>query len=335
MIALEIIQHIWHVLALSEPTASRVEARQIELVTTPEGSPLLTIDQLGQRHLLIPVKWNAKIVEDMQSAGVHIRSNLWGNEGEKHRFIDMVCLKPHLNDLFDMIVFDVLQELEKEASIPDKACQRVLNQWREFLDREAIYMPDKTVLIGIWGELWVLRELVKRNPNAVNIWTGPVGGRYDFWARELAMEIKSTTQRKGRAVTVHGHEQLEIPENGELYLVFQRLEESPTIGESVPGLIKAVTELGCDRTKLMTRLANLGLTLDLLARCEDIRFKLVENRVYQVDQDFPRITSASFKGDDLPNRIISLSYVLDLTAEPPYPLSVEQAINLYERAANE
>lgn len=335
MIALEIIQHMWQIIEFPEPTASKVEARQFETVAVPEGNPLLTIDQLGQRHLLIPVEWDAKVIEDKQSAGVHVRSNLWGDEEGKRRYIDVVCLKPHLNDLFDMIVFDILAELGQDASSPGRSCRQVLNQWRELLSHETVHMPDKTTLIGIWGELWILRELVKRNPHAVDIWTGPVGGRYDFWATKLAMEIKSTTQRKGYTVTVHGHDQLEIPQNGELYLVFLRLEESPKIGESVSSLVNDITDLGCDRIKLLTKLANLGLTLDLIAKCEESRFRLMENRIYHVDQGFPRITSASFKGEELPNGVISLSYQIDLTSEPPHPLRAEQAMAIYEWATNE
>jgi hypothetical protein len=176
--------------------------------------------------------------------------------------------------------------------------------------------------------------MTKFSSDAVDAWVGPFGGRYDFLARSLAVEVKSTTQRKGRVVTVHGHDQLEIPNEGELYLIFLRIEESDLAGEPISRLVKDLTELGCDRIKVLSKLANLGVTVDVIAKCEDFRFALQENRVYQVHQDFPRITTSSFLGERLPNGVISLSYQIDLTSEPPYPLPAEQIPSLYRRITN-
>lgn len=335
MITIEILRRIWQLIPVPASPTDKTEAREIESVNLECGHPLLTVDALSQRHLLLPAGPDANSFEDKTSAGVQVTTNEWGEGPHRRRFFDVVCRKPHLNELFDMVVVDILQDSPHVYAHPDQICRKVLSQWRELFEREQGVLPDKTTLIGVFGELCILRELLNSNPTAIKLWAGPTGGRYDFYSGSIALEVKSSIQRHRRIVVIHGHDQLEAPTGGQLYVAVQKLEEVPYAGESLEDLVNNLIQMGCDRVKLWTMLANLQLSPDVVRSCTEIRFKMLERRIYLVDNRFPRITSASFEGGMLPERVLAITYEIDLSSEPPWPVSAQDAAHLLQKMARE
>jgi hypothetical protein len=179
MITFEIIQKVWQL--LGEPdTYNQIAAHELDMVDTPAGSPLITVDANGHRHLLIPTTGEKHGVEDRQSAGVHMVSSKWGYEGSSRTYVDVICLKSHLNGIFDLMMLDMLTALPEDFEHPDRVCRRVFNRWREFLTPEPTRVPDKKKVVGVWGELWILAQLSRRQSDAVRMWTGPDGGDLIF-----------------------------------------------------------------------------------------------------------------------------------------------------------
>lgn len=331
MITFEIIQKVWQM--LGEPQVfNQIAAHQLDMIETPLGHPLITIDTDGRRHLLIPISGESYPVEDRQSAGVHITSNEWGYEGERQRYIDVICLKFHLNGIFDLMLLDILTALPEDYDYPDRVCRRVLNRWREFLTPEPRRLPDKTKLVGVWGELWILEQLARRDASVIKIWTGPDGGRFDFFNLKAALEVKTTLQRKGMTPTINGHDQMEPPSDGQLFFALLKVEERPVGGFSIPDLIDQLVEDGIERRQILTSLLKVGISPDIIPNSADLRLHLNEWLLYKVDEQFPKITTSSFKGDMLPNGVISMTYQIDLSTQPPYPLSEqlkEQFLNQF------
>jgi hypothetical protein len=331
MITLELVQKMWELITPPEKGEINFEARQVDAVNTPSGSPLLTIDIDHHRHLLIPIDHDCKVTIDKQSAGVHILVNQWGDEEKRRRFIDVVCIKSHLDSLFDIIVFEILKGLETTTEDPGKICRNILSRWRELLRPEPSGIPDKATIVGVIGELMLLRDLVKLDPSSVDIWTGPNKGRYDFSSNMVALEVKTTLQRSGLIVTIHGLSQLDPPPNGILYLSVFRLEETPRVGETISSLIRDITACGCEKVELLKKLVLLGIYPDLIDRCDDYRFSLSEQITYVADDSFPKISANSFKQDALPAQIVSLNYQLDLTSSPPSAMPREHVDDVYRR----
>ena len=334
MITLQVVQKIWDMLQRPTSPQSRVEARELDSIHTPYGHPLVTIDAYNCRHLLLPVPDGGKLKKDTNSSGIHILSNEWQDADETKQYVDVVCLKPHLNSLFDMIILDILNIYPNHPEQPDKVCQTVLDRWRELLSKEKGKLPDKSALLGIWGELKLLLQLTTHNQKTVNAWLGPSGGRYDFFIGDMAIEVKSSMQRKGQTVTIHGHDQLERPDNGEVYLSLIKAEEAPSQGENISDLVSQLLAAGCSRLKLMQALNNLGLSADLLPESDDLRFNLTAWHLYHVDDQFPKITSYSFENGRLPNGIIDIVYKIDLTMQPPYPLEDNEAEQVLKKFAS-
>lgn len=320
MITFEIIQKVWQMLGTPQ-NHSQIPAQQLDMVYTPLGHPLLTIDANNYRHLLIPTSSEARLVEDRQSAGVHAVSSEWGYEGERHRYVDVICRKTHLNDIFDLMLLDMLTALPDDYDHPDRVCRRVLNRWREFLTPELSRQPDKSKLVGIWGELWILEQLARYSADVIKMWTGPSGGRFDFVSMSSALEIKSTLQRKGATLTINGHEQLEPPNSGSLFFAVLKLEERPVGGSSISDIIDQLVENGIERRQVLTALLKIGISPDVIPETADLRLHLSDWLLYEVDEHFPRILTSSFKGDSLPNGVVSITYQIDLSTQPPYPLN--------------
>lgn len=334
MITLEIVQKIWDLIQLPSTPQSQVEARELDSIKGPYGHPLVTIDAYGRRHLLLPAPKFSNLTQDKFSSGIHVISNQWQDADQLKDYVDVVCLKPHLNGLFDMILLDILQIYPQHPDHPDKACLIVLDRWRELLSSEKGGLPDKSTLIGLWGELQLLLKLTGHNRKAVTAWRGPFGGRYDFYIGTTAVEVKTSTQRKGEVVSIHGPDQLEAPENGDLYLSLTKIEETPSTGENISDLVNKLFALGCSRVNLLKALNNVGLSAELIPECNDLRFRLIEWRLYHVDDQFPKITSESFADSRVPNGIVDIIYKIDLSAQPPYPLSEDSAEQLLKQFAN-
>jgi hypothetical protein len=57
-----------------------------------------------------------------------------------------------------------------------------------------------------------------------------------------------------------------------------------------------------------------------------IRFAVVEQLLYRVDESFPRIVPSSFSTGSTPPGIVRVDYIIDLTGDSPAPLDEPQAI---------
>jgi putative PD-(D/E)XK family protein DUF4420 len=325
----EDLRQIWGMLAFPGPRSEELRVHELEGIELPAGPPLLGIDAAGQRHLLMPIPSGARVVEDTRSGGVQIVAHQLIDRVQLRLYVDVVCRKPHLHELFSVLASEIVAQLGREAGQPDLVSRSVLDRWRELLEAEPSEELSFKKLVGLFGELWHLRELVRCNPLAVGCWMGPSGARYDFVGRDLALEVKSTTARYGRLFEIHGEMQLEPPAGGNLYLAANKLEEVPAGGESAGDLVESMVSMGADRHDLLARLGVGGIHPDALERLGERRFRVIENRVYAVSVGFPRITSASFASGALPAGVLKLRYEIDLTTEPPYPLLEDEIAAVY------
>lgn len=280
---------------------------------------LLGYDDRGRRHLLIPIGDREEVKPDKGSAGVHLLDHALVDGGRLRRFLDLVCRKPHLQDLFSVIVADIVESLEVPGRA-DQTVRGVLERWRELLEAERLEAPSLEKLVGVFAELHVLGELAVHSSRAAGAWLGPDGERHDIVTPTGSIEVKGTRSRVGRQVEIHGVEQLEPPTSGDLYLAYVRVERDPN-GQSVLNLVAALERAGCAAEHLRGALLKLGITA---AHDEEVRAVLLtvrERTTYLVGDDFPRIVRSSFPGDRLPEGVLGLNYQIDLSSEPPTPLS--------------
>lgn len=316
-------------------TAGLADLRVVESgVRLREGAVLLGLDTAGHRHVLVPLPPDAPVHEDDSSQGVQIELRELLDRGRLRRFGDVHCLAPHYNELFGTLAEEMLAALADRPADPVLACSRVLDRWRELLRPNSERRLGAQQLAGLLAELLVLRDVLERDPaRRLDVWTGPEGGRHDLRRADLAVEVKATLAREGLLIEIHGAEQLEPPPGGRLWLAVVRLESAPGAGITVSDAMRDVAELGVPHHDLLKRLAQAGYLSEHEESYAEVRYEIKERRLYAVGSDFPRIVPASFTGGSLPGGVMRLTYVVDLTNEPPVALNEREAARAYRELA--
>ena len=166
---------------------------------------------------------------------------------------------------------------------------------------------------GVLGELLVYLTLLKSNSSVV--WQGPTQKSHDIETEAADYEVKSTIARYGTSITISSQYQLEVQEGKSLNLLFCRFEQVETGGMSINMLASDITANGIDGYGFERKLAGLGFEEGCSAR-DELFILHDEIRAYIVDDVFPKITGKSFAGGMMPERIIQLTYQIDLTSLP-------------------
>jgi hypothetical protein len=297
-----------------------------------EKNLLIAVDGDRFRHLLIPVPEDQRAIGDQRSRGVRISVRDLEEDGSARRFIDVVCLFPELNDLFDDVLVDMIHAVSESRENPAVLCRNVLNRWRELIERGRPPKLGNEALVGLFGELLILKDLTRLSLSALDSWTGPSGARHDFVSGNAALEVKTSTRRNGRSCKINGHLQLVPPEDGTLNLAYFKVETTAN-GRSVPELIEEIFSAGVDRMQFRKHLQDANYDDSYSEEYAEFRWSILERRMYLVDESFPRIVPESFVNGDLPSGISDVIYTVELLAEPPNPLSDEADSKFLQKIA--
>ena len=128
------------------------------------------------------------------------------------------------------------------------------------------------------------------------------------------MEVKSSTVRDMREVTISSQFQLDPPGKS-LNLVFCQFEPTVQTGESIDSIVDWFGAIGYNISVLNEKLASKGFEIGMSSRKRT--FLLHSMLKYTVDDSFPRITPASFVGGTMPAGITKISYTVDLSGMVP------------------
>ena len=213
-------------------------------------------------------------------------------------------------DLFGTLAADLIAHAAKVSS--DSALASVLirlDAWRLFLRTVADGLRRSEV-IGLIGELRVLREFVEADSRLFSTWKAPDDAIHDLENRGHALEVKATLGA-GSRVTISGLDQLDEAGLELLDLVHVRLYETPE-GECVDDITGTImAHLPDDRTRRLFENALLrrGLSPDDRRARTGIRTGLQQVVAYRVTDQFPRIVRV-----DVPPAIPEASYAVELAA---------------------
>lgn len=297
-------------------------------VEVSAGSVLVGVDNTGLRYLLIPLLPGEAFAEDRSGRSIQ----LWRIDEKAKFYLAAVCLATDLNVVFTQFVQELLAEVTSAAS-PARAVIDGLARWRRlFADVRTEHLLSQQKLIGLLGELLVLEQILARDPaRQVGIWKGPTGAPHDFRQGERSLEVKTTLTREGRIVPISSIDQLTTPSNGSLYLAHLQLEADAK-GDSLPAVVDRVLAAGVEQSKFLTLLNSVGYRLENAPDYLPFCFSLTARRVYDVNSEwFPKLTSTSFALGDTPPGVLHISYSIDLTNEPPTPLTHDQEIEMIEQ----
>lgn len=220
--------------------------------------------------------------------------------------LELSCETPGYERPFSALAADFLNPEIRGKIIGDP-----YTWWKEW--KEMVGNIDRELQVySILGEMMVTDYLIGANQHP--IWQGE-SSVVDISADCGGCEVKSSIVRNTYSVEVSSQFQLE-DEKKRLSLFFCIFEptESASEGRTIDEMATVLEKKGLNKGRIEAKLARLGVGAGKDARRK--RYHLIEMRQYAVDDDFPAITSHSFKDDRAPPCITHIRYTVELSALP-------------------
>lgn len=302
--------------------ASALELEASEVVN---GSGVwVARDAANRQHLLVRLPDSVRL----DVAGTHGLSVAVGNHriaGQRDaNYIDLACVDQAVAATFAVVAADIaVAALGAEWDERQTRVVTALNKWRWFWGVDPALLSSADA-VGLFGELWFLLRWVGVSADAVRAWSASNGSRHDFQWPDVSVEVK-TTVRAGTPVHTIAHlEQLEDAETGQLYLYSLRVARDTLAANTLHSLVEAAAAALSDqpdaRSDLLTKLGQRGYSpagRDHAA----VPYRVVEEGLFEVAGDFPRLTRDSFPSGLLPDGVSRVSYQLDVAACGPFRLA--------------
>lgn len=175
--------------------------------------------------------------------------------------------------------------------------QKWVNNWKDLLGNKSENDMDYSYL----GELIVLNYLLQHDENVELT----ERGSHDLETKDKNYEIKTTILRYTSTIEIHSQYQLRRLNHNPLELYFVRLENSME-GVSINSIVKEIQNKNYDIERIMKKIK------DVSTVSREKKYKVLEVRKYDINEEFPQITSNSFKNNSIPENIINIKYVIDL-----------------------
>lgn len=271
---------------------------------TNSGFETWTMRNRSEYGVAVPIESDEEISEYFSGAHLYTDKKIL-NESEERNILFLTCDKEDIIEPFAALCAELITpgnngELRKELENNPVAWW---SQWKELLGNKNVDFRAYDVL----GELWVLKYLTEHGEQAE--WNGPNGATYDIDCSGYFAEVKSTTARNKRQITLSNLFQLDPPNGEKLYLILCQFESAQT-GISINSLVHDLVQLGYSSDGLNEKLSKLGLEKGKTARKRNYIVHAVTK--YEVDDKFPAIRPSSFINGSLPEGVMSITYNVTL-----------------------
>ena len=249
---------------------------------------------------------------------------------------------PDGNIAVSHIVYEFIRQVIEDPGVDNASLVRRVSWILEVLGRQGAPMsPEKQR--GLLAECLLLSELLTRGraagvgPEAViDRW---VSGRRDFTGGGIAIEVKATAYMTRRH-HVSSLDQLDTDDETESVFIYSAgLRHDPSGPRSLTEYIEAIeaqlvtpsgdrlpTAADAFREKLGS--AGYDDSHEGLYRSGPgiLQSTTLPPRLFRVE-DLGRLQTTSFKNDELPTGILSVSYELEITSEPLSRLEADQVLD--------
>ena len=272
----------------------------------------------GNRMLILRVSSNALLGQDTppDSRGLTVRTNNHDGPSESTD-VEIVLTDAQHRDIFDLLVRDLVEASEQpedEAAGVTRMLAR-LSDWQQLLRRLSPRGLSDEARLGLWGELWVLREVLARAigiGDAISAWRGPLGADQDFQLGAVCIEVKTSAAHSLDRIPVASERQLEVPEDVVLVLVGlsvdARVGHGETLGEMIRLVRAAASEAG-HLSVLDDRLESIGWEIEDDHLHGERGYSVRSLAPYLVGPGFPRLVST-----DLPVGVSDVRYLVSLAS---------------------
>ncbi|MDU6823609.1 PD-(D/E)XK motif protein [Intestinibacter bartlettii] len=220
------------------------------------------------------------------------------------------------NHIFEMIMYDLLKNIAQIKKYDSIECtiKSLLYKWKKFFNIQSDGVMSDIKQQGLYSELIVLKKLISiYGRNALNYWSGYNGETHDFYIKNNAIEVKSSSKKAPYKVTISSEYQLDDTDiSGELFLTFFAVKKSGYYGKNLPDIVNEIEELLLDKEQDIDKFREHLFEYGYLYNYPELYnnyFSVRKNLSYKVEKLFPRILKL-----DLPKGIGGISYNLSLDA---------------------
>ena len=260
------------------------------------------------------------------SRGLTVRMKNQESLGGGYAEVEVVLTDVQHRDIFDLLVRDLVEAAEQsedEAAGVTRLLAR-LSDWQQLLRRLSPGGLSGEGQRGLWGELWVLREVVAPAiglRDAVNAWTGPMGADQDFQMGPVCLEVKTSAAHALDLIPVASERQLEVPEDVVLVLAALSLDARIGHGETLADMIRDVRAAAASVGSLPVlddRLERSGYISEDANLYDEIGYLVRSFAPFRVGKDFPKLVST-----DLPHGISDVRYRVSLASCRPHEIGAQ------------
>jgi len=265
---------------------------------------------------LMPPRW--------RGMGFRIIPLLGPEPGAKH-----VCLyveNPEHRSVFTTLSSDIIRTLESsDLTARVRNLQKCFNRWSRFFESWSQEGMSAERQRGLFGELMVLEILLRGGLSpldGVSSWKGSSGAYQDFVHLGAAIEVKTTTLKEPRKVSVSSEKQLDDTDLESLALVVFTLNEVELGGISLPNAVATVRQLlendGKAGSIFESSLIEAGY-LDSDADKYMKHYTIRSREIFDIRSGFPCIVS-------VPPGVGDLRYTVTISACKPFEKTLGEMI---------
>jgi hypothetical protein len=293
---------------------SGLSAADVLLCITQDSNPGLLLRNPGGRVPLPKPGCGRLVVK---------REQLLRDGSQPDDYIRIECLEPSLETPFALLASQVVSHLASGAT-PSKACMDAVLEFRRLLSRNGGLLPSEEEILGLAGELLLLRSLVSASPHLWQGWNGPLGSARDYSWGTVDIEAKASRMAGESRLTVNGLDQLEPEVGRELMIHHVVLTNNPMGTIDIPALVDEIRAQISDPEGFDERLASAGYLSEQKDLWLEHSFTLHATCIYRVSDDFPRIRKSDFPEGTLPAGVAKLRYDILLSNCADFRLSTSE-----------
>lgn len=292
------IENIWASLG---PSAGRVGLSGVRAPELPTmRAAYLALDSAERRHLMVRLSDDALPLAQRDTRGLEVQTErLQVGDHPESLFVDLVCLDRSHYPTFVAVAEDVLNALRRTNLPARDVVASTLARWRAFWSVRPAGLSSEEAL-GLFGELWFLRRWLDASQTAdIERWMATPGSRHDFQWPAASVEVKTaaTAAAEGPVHRITSLDQLADPEQGRLFLFSLQVADDALATNCLAGLVVAMSETLRDNQAATERfnqkLAEYGYSPRDAGQYQR-KLRVVAERLFHVQGEFPRLTRHSF-----------------------------------------
>ena len=245
--------------------------------------------------------------------------------------VELVLTDVQHRDIFDLLVRDLVEAAEQpeDEAVGVARLLARLSDWQLLLRRLSPQGLSVEAQLGLWGELWVMREVLAPAMgvgDAIRAWRGPMGADQDFQMGAVCMEVKTSAAHGLDRILIASERQLEVPGDVALVLVGLSVDARIGYGETLEDMVRALRSAaaaaGC-LSVLDDRLESSGYGADDAHPHGEMGYSVRSLVPFLVGTGFPRLVSA-----DLPVGVADVRYRISLASCRPHMMSEQDLMQL-------